>query len=252
MRLEDPRRSPTPNRSPPTQPGHSPTELSARTFNASGVDATRPAERTFPSSQIAISQKSRCTSNPIALPTAVTTAVTSPSPDRATMNGRTVGTTTTTDTRSQRNRASRRGGHRKARARSPSSKTACPATFSQKAPIPISRTVSPDPDGALTRSFSCPDQRQRDADRGHMQPRCRLEARAALPVPGERGSLGPRQSRAGPVRVAALPLLARCGRDYAANFREIPPGVGDKTPECIVRAEHMRSSETRLPQSAAQ
>ena len=112
--------------------------LSARTFSASGVDATRPAERTFPSSQIAISQKSRCTSNPIALPTALTTATaTSPSSGQPTMNGRTVGTTTTTDTRSQRNRASRRGGHRKARARSPSSKTACPATFSQKAPIPI-------------------------------------------------------------------------------------------------------------------
>jgi hypothetical protein len=55
-------------------------KLSANTFNAFGVDATRPAERTFPSSQIAISQKSKWTSKPIALPIAVpTTAATSPS-----------------------------------------------------------------------------------------------------------------------------------------------------------------------------
>jgi hypothetical protein len=40
--------------------------LSANTASASGVDATRPAERSFPSSQIAISQKSRCKFNPIA------------------------------------------------------------------------------------------------------------------------------------------------------------------------------------------
>jgi hypothetical protein len=35
----------------------------------SGVLATRPAELTIPSSQIATSQKSRCTSKPIARPT---------------------------------------------------------------------------------------------------------------------------------------------------------------------------------------
>jgi hypothetical protein len=50
-------------------------KLSASTTSASGVDATRPAERTFPSSQTATSQKSRCTSNPIALPIAFTTSL---------------------------------------------------------------------------------------------------------------------------------------------------------------------------------
>jgi hypothetical protein len=43
-------------------------KLSANTRSASGVLVTLPAERTTPSSQIAITQKSRCTSNPIALP----------------------------------------------------------------------------------------------------------------------------------------------------------------------------------------
>jgi hypothetical protein len=47
-------------------------KLSANTPSASGVDATRPADRTFPSSQTATSQKSKCTSRPIALPTPAT------------------------------------------------------------------------------------------------------------------------------------------------------------------------------------
>jgi hypothetical protein len=50
--------------------------LSARTCKSSGELFTRPAERTFPFSQIAISQKSRCTSRPIARPTALTAAAT--------------------------------------------------------------------------------------------------------------------------------------------------------------------------------
>jgi hypothetical protein len=42
-------------------------KLAAYTSSAAGVVATRPAERTTPSSTTATSQKSRCTSNPIAL-----------------------------------------------------------------------------------------------------------------------------------------------------------------------------------------
>jgi hypothetical protein len=42
--------------------------LSASAFIPSGVEATRPAEYTLPSSQIAIWQKSRCTSSPMHLP----------------------------------------------------------------------------------------------------------------------------------------------------------------------------------------
>jgi hypothetical protein len=48
--------------------------LCANSSNCSGVVAIRPAERTAPSSTIATSQKSRCTSNPIALPTDLTSA----------------------------------------------------------------------------------------------------------------------------------------------------------------------------------
>jgi hypothetical protein len=43
--------------------------LAANASSASGVTLTRPAERTTPSSQIAISQKSRCRSRPIPRPT---------------------------------------------------------------------------------------------------------------------------------------------------------------------------------------
>ena len=54
--------------------------------------------------------------------------------------GRTGGQTTSTDPRSQRNQASRRGGHRKARAQSPSRKTACPTCVLPKAPVPVNRS----------------------------------------------------------------------------------------------------------------
>ena len=40
--------------------------LSARVLIPSGVLGTRPADRTLPSSQIATTKKSRCTSRPIA------------------------------------------------------------------------------------------------------------------------------------------------------------------------------------------
>src|ERR1019366_1734533 len=43
--------------------------LAANALSPSGVLGTRPAERTTPSSQIATTQKSRCTSRPIARPT---------------------------------------------------------------------------------------------------------------------------------------------------------------------------------------
>jgi hypothetical protein len=87
--------------------------LCANSSSASGVVAIRPAERSAPLSTIATSQKSRCTSSPIALPTALTS-----SPSARPTKWRTSGQTTTTDTCSRHIRASRRGGHRV----SPSSK----------------------------------------------------------------------------------------------------------------------------------
>jgi hypothetical protein len=49
--------------------------LSANTRSSSGVVAIRPAWRTRPSSQIATCAKSRCTSSPIRLTTALTSFV---------------------------------------------------------------------------------------------------------------------------------------------------------------------------------
>jgi hypothetical protein len=46
--------------------------LSANSLKPSGVLGTRPAERTFPSSQIATTQNPRCTSRPIPRPTHLT------------------------------------------------------------------------------------------------------------------------------------------------------------------------------------
>ena len=91
--------------------------LSASVLIPSGVEGTRPAEYSLPSSQIAISMKSRCTSSPMHLPSGrdsnrlVTAHLLYPVVPRL-MKRRTSGRTTQTDSRSQRTRASRRGRHR--------------------------------------------------------------------------------------------------------------------------------------------
>ena len=76
--------------------------LRANNSSAAGRVSIRPADRSRPSATIATSQKSRWTSSATAL-----THSSSPSIDV----GRTGGQTTSTDPRSQRNQASRRGGH---------------------------------------------------------------------------------------------------------------------------------------------
>jgi hypothetical protein len=68
----------------------------------------QPATDAARASTIATSQKSRCTSNPIALPGTFAS-----SPSLSVNYGRTSGRTATTDTCSQYNRASRRRGHQK-------------------------------------------------------------------------------------------------------------------------------------------
>jgi hypothetical protein len=56
--------------------------------------------------------------------------------------------------------ASRRGAQkRQARARSASSKTACPTAFSQKAPVPVTQPYGQNRTATLRESFSCPDER---------------------------------------------------------------------------------------------
>lgn len=68
MGLEDPRgRERVPGGSSTTRSVGA--RLCANSSSCSGVVATRPAERARPPSAIATSQKSRCTSNPIDLPT---------------------------------------------------------------------------------------------------------------------------------------------------------------------------------------
>src|SRR5687768_10180597 len=52
---------------PVTTTRSTPARLCANSSNTSGRVAIRPADRTLPASAIATSQKSRCTSNPIAL-----------------------------------------------------------------------------------------------------------------------------------------------------------------------------------------
>jgi hypothetical protein len=125
--------------------------LRANSSSRSGVVSTRPAERTAPSSAIATSQKSRCTSTPIDLPTALTSSSSRRwTGEQAGERQRPIRARGTT-------RASRRGGQRRqARARSASSKTACPAAFSQKAPVPDHPNVGSEPDSNLPRMIFMP------------------------------------------------------------------------------------------------
>ena len=66
------------------------------------------------------------------------------------------GQTTSTDPRSKRTWTSRRGGQRKARARSPSRKTACPACVLPKAPVPVTRPYGPSPRTATSETIFMP------------------------------------------------------------------------------------------------
>ena len=62
-----------------------------------------------------------------------------------------------TSPRSQRTRASRRGRHRKARARSPSIKTACPTAFSTtESPVPGAPLIRGGPEEPCRRDFHAP------------------------------------------------------------------------------------------------
>ena len=112
--------------------------LCTNSSSCSGLVSIRRAERTSPSSAIATSQNSRWTSNPIARACS----------SFRSLGGRTDGQTTSTHSRSQRNRTSRRGGHRKARAptRPSSSKNRPAQPRSPEGPCPTPPTISPDPD----------------------------------------------------------------------------------------------------------
>ena len=184
--------------------------LSTNVLSPSGVDGTRPAEYTFPSSQIAISLKSRCTSSPTHLPSGLdSNLLTSHSFRRVTVtwvNGR--------ERVGERHRPIRarsapgqvaRGRHRKARAGRPSSKTACPTAFSTtRSPLcPVPATTRPD-QRFLWRDFSCPENEASPAGRGGPPQVCSLSSNATTRTPAGRALAIPGKASKWPRRRLAL------------------------------------------------
>ena len=115
---------------------------------------TRPADRTSPSSQIATTQKSRCTSRPIARPTHL---------GNATSHLHNAVDSAAGEPAGQRHRpirarssiqASRRGGRTKSPGSKPIDQNGLPVcVLPTKAPVPDRPTLRPDPDRASTSSF---------------------------------------------------------------------------------------------------
>ena len=124
--------------------------------------STRPACRSRPSSQITTSPKVRWMSMPI------TRRIRASSPFD--MTGA-AGDTTTTDSRSRRNRASRRGGQLLTRARSSSYASACPHLRAPGASVPDGRTIRRDPKTAAGH-------RHRESHTGYQPHRKHLRYRA--------------------------------------------------------------------------
>jgi hypothetical protein len=123
--------------------------LWANSRSCSGLVWILPAERTTPSSAIATSQKSRCTSNPIALPSVLT------SPSSPSLKSReTQGQTTTTDTK----RTGQVAGA--ATETSPGSKpivqNGLPNHVLPEGPYPGRATVRPAPDRPPKSEFHAP------------------------------------------------------------------------------------------------
>ena len=148
--------------------------LSASASIPSRVIATRPAEWVTPFSQIAISQKSRCRSKPTARPVHLRTGCTFATTHHLPIGNtrwRTRGRTTKTDTCSRHNPGESQGRpERQPRARSASSKTACPTAFATtRSPIPgepLLRGLARD---SCRPGFSCPE----DRHSGRTAPRSR-------------------------------------------------------------------------------
>ena len=208
VRLEDPRDLPRSRPSPPTPPDPARTRLSREQLKPSGVSRhPRPPTAPRPSSQIATSQKSRCTSNPIALPTHLLT----PSPPS---RRRTAGEPAGQRQRPIRARstiqASRRGG----RTKSPGSKPIVanrPTRLRSpnKAPVPDHPTLRPDPDRAFRAVF---------------MPESHPGSRPLEPVPDARAP-ALIQARAGPVM--ASPGANGEGTNQRVDARPIgSPGRG--------------------------
>lgn len=113
--------------------------LWANSSSASGELSIRPAERTTPASQIAISQKSRCTSNPIALLTTTSSRRRTGENERANDNDRYVLAAQPGQLAGAANRIFSRSKR--------IVQLGLPGAFSQKAPVPGHPTVRSAPDG---------------------------------------------------------------------------------------------------------
>jgi hypothetical protein len=147
--------------------------LCASSPSPSGVLGTRPAVRTSPSSQIATTQKSRCTPRPIARPTHLANAILT---SATAVDG-------TGEPAEQRHRpirargtiqASRRGGRTKSPGSKPIAQTGLPARVPPtKAPVPDRPTLRAEPDRASNEHFHA-------ANRGSAA-RTRTDADALLP-----------------------------------------------------------------------
>src|SRR6478672_2810906 len=136
------------------------TRLWASNVNPSGVLGTRPAVRTSPSWQIATTQKSRCTSRPIARPVHLRNA-TSHLPDAVdTQRENQRDNDTDRYVLAAQSRQVAGAAERKARARSPSRKPAYPPAFSQRSPCPGSLDAKAGPGQSLHGAFSCRERRQ--------------------------------------------------------------------------------------------
>jgi len=132
--------------------------LSASSRSPSGVLGTRPAERTLPSSQIATTQKSRCTSRPIARPTHLVNAnAIAPPPTVGWFDTRWENQRDNDTDRYELDRsiqARRRGGQPKSPGSKPIAKNGLPVcVLPKKAPVPDLRTVGPGPDGPSEKHF---------------------------------------------------------------------------------------------------
>ena len=107
-------------------------KLPANSSRRSGLVSTRPAERTSPSSTIATSQKSRCTSNPTDL---------TPPPSKSLNTGREKQWANDTDGSALEAQPDKSQGRplKSPGSTRPSRKPACPYAFSQRAPVPVRR-----------------------------------------------------------------------------------------------------------------
>ena len=139
--------------------------LSASALIPSGVLGTRPAERTSPSSQIATSQNSRCTSRPIARPTHLGNPILSPPQLGLTVRENQRDNDTDRYELDSSIQASRRGGRTKSTGSKPIDQNGLPVCVLPRSPCPGSPNLRPAPDGPSKQQFHASRRSSADASR---------------------------------------------------------------------------------------